>query len=105
MESPQISLADILASEKDAPNESVLFSSQSVLDILRMILAGAPLSEVLTIIARLVESRDDGTLCTIWLPDDDGKQLYCAAAPRVRQNLQRSTLATPSFACAVYFWQ
>ncbi len=46
-----------------------------------MILAGAPLAEVLTIIARLVESRGDGTLCTIWLPDNDGSRLHCAAAP------------------------
>ena len=42
---------------------------------------GTPLAEVLTIIAQLVESSDDGTLCTIWLPHEDGKQLYCAAAP------------------------
>ncbi len=68
-------------STKDARNASGLLSSESVLNILRMILAGAPLAEVLTIIARLVESRGDGTLCTIWLPNDDGKHLYCAAAP------------------------
>ncbi len=66
---------------EQAQNESALFSSDSVLGILRLILAGSPLSEVLTIIAQLVESRGDGTLCTIWLPDGDGKQLYCAAAP------------------------
>jgi formate hydrogenlyase transcriptional activator len=66
---------------KDAQNESGLVSSESVLNILRLTLAGAPLVEVLTIIAQLVESRGDGTLCTIWLPNDDGRQLYCAAAP------------------------
>ena len=55
--------------------------NESVLNILKLILAGSPLSEVLTIIARLVESQGDGTLCTIWLPDEDGKQLRCAAAP------------------------
>ena len=55
--------------------------NESVLNILKLILAGSPLSEVLTIIARLVESQGDGTLCTIWLPDEDGKQLLCAAAP------------------------
>jgi formate hydrogenlyase transcriptional activator len=66
---------------KDAENESGLFSSESVLRILRLILAGAPLVEVLTIIAQLVESRGDGTLCTVWLPDDDGRQLHCAVAP------------------------
>jgi formate hydrogenlyase transcriptional activator len=55
--------------------------NESVLNILKLILAGSPLSEVLTIIARLVESQGDGTLCTIWLPNEDGTQLACAAAP------------------------
>lgn len=58
-----------------------MFSSESVLGILQLIFAGAPLAEVLAIIAQLVESRDDGTLCTIWLPDDSRRQLHCAAAP------------------------
>ena len=57
--------------------------SESVLSILKLIVAGSSLSEVLTVIARLVESRGDGTLCTIWLPDESGKQLYCAAAPGI----------------------
>jgi len=58
-----------------------LLSSESVLDILKLIFAGAPLPEVLTIIARLVESQGEGMMCTIWLPDEDGKNLSCAAAP------------------------
>jgi formate hydrogenlyase transcriptional activator len=70
-----------VSSTETVQDEAELFSSESVLDILRLILAGSPLPEVLTIIARLVESRGDGTLCTIWLPTDDGKELYCAAAP------------------------
>jgi formate hydrogenlyase transcriptional activator len=68
-------------STKDAQTASGLLSSESVLNTLRLILTGAPLAEVLTIIAQLVESSGDGTLCTIWLPHEDGKQLYCAAAP------------------------
>jgi formate hydrogenlyase transcriptional activator len=58
-----------------------VMENEKVLNILKLILAGSPLSEVLTIIAQLVESQGDGTLCTIWLPDNDGKQLHCAAAP------------------------
>jgi formate hydrogenlyase transcriptional activator len=81
MESTTQSPAKLVLSTKDAQNASGLLSSEAVLNILRLILAGAPLAEVLTIIAQLVESRGDGTLCTIWLPTDDGKQLYCAAAP------------------------
>ncbi|HEX4037628.1 MAG TPA: sigma 54-interacting transcriptional regulator [Acidobacteriaceae bacterium] len=70
-----------LAAQQDTHRESSLFSSESVLDLLRLILAAAPLPEVLTIIARLVESRGDGTLCTVWLPDEDGRQIHCVAAP------------------------
>jgi formate hydrogenlyase transcriptional activator len=62
-------------------DESGLFSSDSVLNILNLILAGSQLSEVLAIIAGLVESQGNGMFCTIWLPDADGKHLYCAAAP------------------------
>ncbi|HUO35602.1 MAG TPA: sigma 54-interacting transcriptional regulator [Candidatus Acidoferrum sp.] len=63
--------------------ESNLLSSEAVLEILKLIFAGAPLEEVLTIIARLVESQVDGMLCTIWLPDEDGKHVVCAAAPGI----------------------
>jgi formate hydrogenlyase transcriptional activator len=62
-------------------NESGLFSIESVLNILKLIFAGSPLPEVLTIIARLVESQGDGLSCTIWLLDEDGKYLHCATAP------------------------
>src|SRR5215470_18002875 len=55
--------------------------TQSVLSILNLIFAGSPLAEVLAIIASLVESQGDGMFCTIWLPDEDGKYLRCAAAP------------------------
>jgi len=72
---------ELRVSTNDPQSMSGLFSSESVLRILRLILAGAPLGDVLTIIAQLVESQGAGTLCTIWLPQDDGKQLFCAAAP------------------------
>jgi len=81
METATQSPAQVLSIVKRAQNESDLFASESVLNILKLILAGSPLSEVLTIIAQLVESQGKGTLCTIWLPDEDGRQLHCAAAP------------------------
>jgi formate hydrogenlyase transcriptional activator len=62
-------------------DESGLFSIESVLKLQKLIFAGSPLSEVLTHIAQLVESQAEGMSCTIWLPDEDGKELYCAAAP------------------------
>lgn len=55
--------------------------TESVLNVLKLIMGGAPLPEVLAAIASLVEAEGDGTLCTIWLPDNEGRQLYCAAAP------------------------
>jgi formate hydrogenlyase transcriptional activator len=64
-----------------AQRASGFFSGDSVLNILKLILGGSELSDVLTIIAGLVESPANGTLCTIWLPDADGKHLHCAAAP------------------------
>jgi formate hydrogenlyase transcriptional activator len=73
--------AEDLPKAERTRNKSSFFSSESVLDILKLILAGSELSEVLTIIAASVESQGDGTLCTIWLPDADGKHVYCAAAP------------------------
>jgi formate hydrogenlyase transcriptional activator len=75
------SYARDLPQPERAQSKPSFFSSESVLDILKLILAGSELSDVLTIIAELVESQGDGTLCTIWLPDADGNRLYCAAAP------------------------
>ncbi len=63
------------------PNESGLSSGESVLNILKLILAGSPLPDVLTIIAQLVESQAKDMFCTIWLPDANRSQLRCAAAP------------------------
>ena len=61
--------------------ESEPFSIESVLKLQKLIFAGSPLSEVLSHIAELVESQAEGMSCTIWLPDEDGKELYCVAAP------------------------
>lgn len=55
--------------------------NELVLNVLKLILAGSPLSEVLTTIVRLVEAQSNGALCTIWLPDEKGTHLVCAAAP------------------------
>ena len=64
-----------------AEDQSSLFSSESVLKLQKLIFAGSPLPEVLANIAQLVEAQAEGMSCTIWLPDEDGKELYCAAAP------------------------
>jgi formate hydrogenlyase transcriptional activator len=103
MQSP----AQDLTKVERAPNESGFLSSESVLNILKLILAGSELSEVLAIIAGLVESEGNGTLCTIWLPDADGKHLYCAAAPGLpgfAANVGRTAICPQGASCgtAVY---
>jgi formate hydrogenlyase transcriptional activator len=70
-----------VSSAAPAKGESRLFSIESVLNLQKLIFAGCPLSEVLANIAQLVESQAEGMSCTIWLPDEDGKELHCAAAP------------------------
>jgi formate hydrogenlyase transcriptional activator len=81
METAIQSPAQLLSRVEGAQNEAGLFSSESVLNLQKLIFAGSPLPEVLTIIARLVESQGEGLFCTIWLPDEEGNYLHCAAAP------------------------
>jgi len=75
------STPEFLSLDGSAKEESGLFSTTSVLNLQKLIFAGSPLSEVLTNIAQLVEAQAEGMFCTIWLPDEDGKELHCAAAP------------------------
>src|SRR2546428_5979386 len=70
-----------LSRVEPAQSESGLFSGESVLSILKLIFAGAPLPDVLTIIARLVEAKGKGMFCTIWLLDEDRRYVRCATAP------------------------
>jgi 1-aminocyclopropane-1-carboxylate deaminase/D-cysteine desulfhydrase-like pyridoxal-dependent ACC family enzyme len=76
--------AQALSGVEVAQDKSGLFSSESVLNLQKLIFAGSPLSEVLAIIAQLVESQAECMSCTIWLPDEDGKHLHCAAARLAR---------------------
>lgn len=73
--------AQALSRVQPPRNESGLFSGESVLNILKLIFAGSPLPEVLTIIAQLVEAQGKGMFCTIWLLDKEGKYVRCATAP------------------------
>jgi formate hydrogenlyase transcriptional activator len=73
--------AEVLSLGGSAEDESGLFSIHSVLKLQKLIFAGSPLSEVLTNIARLVESQAEGMFCKIWLLDENGEELRCAAAP------------------------
>lgn len=68
-------------------NESGVYSGESVLNVLKLIFAGAPLSEVLTVIARCIEAQGKGMLCAIWLLEKDGS----ISAARRRQVFRQIT--------------
>ena len=107
MKSAMQSSVQDLPNVERTQNESGFFSSDSLLNILKLILAGSELSEILTIIARLVESQGNGTLCTIWLPDAEGSHLHCAAAPGLpgfAVNVGRTSVGPKGASCgtAVY---
>jgi formate hydrogenlyase transcriptional activator len=73
--------SEVLSPGTPSKGASGMFSPESVLKLQKLIFAGSPLPEILTNIAQLVESQAEGMSCTIWLPDEDGKELHCAAAP------------------------
>jgi formate hydrogenlyase transcriptional activator len=79
--SPSASQAMMKA--EPSKSDGAALSAEPLLNILELIFAGAPLQDVLASIARLVESQVEGMLCTIWLPDEDGKHVRCAAAPSI----------------------
>jgi formate hydrogenlyase transcriptional activator len=56
--------AQVLSRVEQTKRNSGLLSSEAVLNILKLILAGSPLPKVLAIVARLVESTFDGLFCT-----------------------------------------
>jgi formate hydrogenlyase transcriptional activator len=56
-------------------------ASETILEILRMILAGTSLKEVLTSVARVVEAQREGMLCSVWLLDQDRIHMRAIAAP------------------------
>jgi len=81
METGIQSPARVPSKVEGARNQSSLSSSESVLNLQKLIFAGCPLSEVLTNIALLVEEKAEDMSCTVWLPDEDGNELYCPVAP------------------------
>jgi formate hydrogenlyase transcriptional activator len=107
MERATQSPAQVSSNVEEAQNESRLFSSESLPNILRLISGSSPLPEVLAVIARLVESQGEGLFCTIWLPDEEGNYLYCAAAPSLpgfSEHVGRTKICPKGASCgtAVY---
>src|SRR5580693_8223788 len=63
-------------------------TSQVILEILGMILAGRSLQEVLTCLVRVVEAQreDEGMLCSVWLLDQDRVHMRAIAAPALPES-------------------
>jgi formate hydrogenlyase transcriptional activator len=66
-------------------------SRESILDSLKLILVGAPLADVLTTIARLIEAQSPGMLCSIFVLEEDGLHLRYAAAPNLPEAYRAAT--------------
>src|SRR3989475_13291206 len=66
-------------------------SSEAVLDALKMILIDAPLRDVLTSVALLIEAHTPGALCSVFLLDEQGVHLRYAAAPRLSDEYRIAT--------------
>jgi formate hydrogenlyase transcriptional activator len=74
-----------------SPVPSPMLSGQGVLDALKMILADAPLNEVLASVTRLIEAQSDGMLCSIFLVGKDGVHLHWGAAPNLPESYRAAT--------------
>jgi signal transduction histidine kinase len=70
---------EILTDITERRKEEALYDGER--QTLEMIAGGAPLSDVLTNIIRLIESQSDGMLCSILLLADDGLHVRHGAAP------------------------
>jgi formate hydrogenlyase transcriptional activator len=74
-----------------SPVYAQTLSSDAVLDALKMILIGAPLNDVLTSVALLIEAHTEGVVCSIFLLDEDAQHLRYAAAPKLSDEYRVAT--------------
>jgi GAF domain-containing protein len=72
-------------------NSTNVLSTESVLDALNLILAGAPLTEILKSIVSLIERHSEGMICLIFLVERDGVHLRYAAAPSLPESYRIAT--------------
>jgi formate hydrogenlyase transcriptional activator len=70
---------------------AIALSTESVLDALNLILAGAPLTEILKSIVGLIERHSEGMICSIFLVEKDGAHLRYAAAPNLPESYRIAT--------------
>ena len=77
-------VAQLLAMSRDvsAPWQTDAFQVGQH-QVLEMIATGAPLAQVLTLLAHLIEDQCEGTVCSVVLLDTDGVHLRLGAAPNL----------------------
>jgi PAS domain S-box-containing protein len=75
-------IVQLLAVSRDvsAPWQAEAFQAGQH-QVLEMIVTGAPLAQILTLIVHLVEDQCDGMVCSVVLLDTDGVHVRVAAAP------------------------
>jgi formate hydrogenlyase transcriptional activator len=73
------------------PGSASAVSTESVLDALNLILADAPLTEILRSIVVLIEGHSEGMICSIFLVEKDGVHLRYAAAPNLPESYRIAT--------------
>jgi len=91
MGDPSLSANTTREGPQSSSRLSPILSRESILDSLKLIIAGAPLGEVLTTIARLIEGQSAGTLCSIFLLEEDSLRLRYAVALNLPEAYQRAT--------------
>ena len=64
--------------------------SETILDMLRLILSGTSLKEVLMSVAQVVEAQREGMLCAVWLLDPDRIHMRAIAAPNLPESYIRA---------------
>jgi|SRR5271169_6432483 len=93
MEDPKMSNNEIQLDQPPLLAEHL--SAEALLDSLKMILdEDTSLVDVLTSIARLIESHSKGMLCSIFMVEQDGLHMRYAAAPNLPETYRIATDGT-----------
>jgi signal transduction histidine kinase/CheY-like chemotaxis protein len=81
--------------------EQALLAGQN--RVLELIATGVHLPEVLDSLARFIESQSEEAFCCIMLPEQNGKNLRCVAAPSLPESFTRGTDSL-ALAAGAYSW-
>src|SRR5260221_6854242 len=76
-----------------SPSTTRTLADDGVFDALKMILIGAPLNDILSSVALLIEAHTEGAVCSIFFLDEDGQHLRYAAAPKMPDEYRVATVA------------